>query len=52
VEYYGCSGMGEGAPCCTPRAIENAVYNAIGVRINETPITPIKVLEALGKAGE
>lgn len=49
---YGASGMGEGAPCCTPRAISNAVYNAIGVRINSTPLTPIKVLEALGKEGE
>lgn len=49
---YGCSGMGEGAPCCTPRAISNAVYNAIGVRINSTPLTPIKVLEALEKEGE
>jgi len=49
---FGCSGIGEGAPCCTPRALENAVYNAIGVRINSTPITPMKVLEALGKEGE
>jgi len=49
---FGCSGMGESAPCCTPRAISNAVYNAIGVRINSTPITPMKVLEALGKEGE
>ncbi|MDD3168247.1 MAG: molybdopterin-dependent oxidoreductase [Eubacteriales bacterium] len=49
---YGASGMGEGTPCCTPRAISNAVYNAIGVRINETPITPIKILNALRKDGE
>lgn len=48
---YGCSGMGEGAPCCTPRAIENAVYNAIGARISSTPVTPMKVLEALSKGG-
>jgi xanthine dehydrogenase molybdenum-binding subunit len=49
---FGACGMGEGAPCCTPRAIENAIYNAIGVRVKEFPITPIKVLEALGKDGE
>lgn len=49
---FGASGIGEAAPCCTPRAIENAVYNALGVRINDLPITPIKVLEALGKEGE
>jgi len=49
---FGAGGIGEAAPVCTPRAIENAVYNAIGVRINELPLTPIKVLEALGKDGE
>lgn len=49
---YGSSGMGEAAPCCTPRAIANAIYNAIGVRIDETAISPVKVLKALGKAGE
>lgn len=49
---FGASGIGEAAPCCTPRAVENAIYNAIGVRINELPITPMKVLEALGKDGE
>ncbi len=49
---YGCSGMGEAAPCCTPRAIANAIYNAIGVRINETAISPIKILNAMGKDGE
>ena len=49
---YGACGMGEGAGACTPRAIENAVYNAIGVRINDLPITPVKVLEALGKVGD
>lgn len=47
IGEYGCSGLGEAAPCCTPRAIANAVYNAIGIRINETAITPMKVLEAL-----
>ncbi|HET8569728.1 MAG TPA: molybdopterin cofactor-binding domain-containing protein [Candidatus Limnocylindria bacterium] len=30
-------------------AIANAVYDAIGVRFDETPITPDKVLAALGK---
>jgi len=49
---YGCTGMGEGSPCCTPRAIANAIYNAIGVRVDALPITPIKILEALGKEGE
>lgn len=53
---YGSSGMGEGAPCCTPRAISNAIYNAIGIRINETAVSPIKVLNAIaaqtGKDGD
>jgi len=47
---YGACGIGEGVLTCTPRAILNAVYNAIGVRINEIPATPQKVLAALGKA--
>ena len=46
---YGACGIGESVVTCTPRAVANAVYNAIGVRINETPITPDKVLKALGK---
>ena len=30
-------------------AIANAVYDAIGVRFDETPITAEKILDALGK---
>lgn len=46
---YGACGIGESVLCCTPRAIANAVYNAIGVRTDELPITPDKILKALGK---
>ncbi len=46
---YGACGIGEGTLTCTPRAIANAVYNAIGARIDELPITPEKVLQALGR---
>jgi CO/xanthine dehydrogenase Mo-binding subunit len=46
---YGACGIGEGTVTCTPRAILNAVYNAIGVRLNEIPLKPEKVLAALGK---
>ena len=46
---YGACGIGEGTVTCTPRAIANAVYNAIGRRIDEIPITPEKVLHALGR---
>jgi xanthine dehydrogenase molybdenum-binding subunit len=47
---YGACGIGEGAVTCAPRAILNAIYNAIGVRIDDIPIKPEKVLRALGKA--
>jgi 4-hydroxybenzoyl-CoA reductase subunit alpha len=30
-----------------PPAVANAVYNAVGVRIDEVPITPDKVMRAL-----
>jgi xanthine dehydrogenase molybdenum-binding subunit len=47
---YGACGIGEGAVTCAPRAILNAVYNAVGVRVDELPLRPEKVLAALGKA--
>ena len=42
---------GVGEPPCIPTlgAIANAVYNAIGVRIRELPITPDKILTALAE---
>jgi len=46
---YGACGIGEGTVTCTPRAVLNAIYNAIGVRINDIPVKPEKVLRALGK---
>jgi CO/xanthine dehydrogenase Mo-binding subunit len=46
---YGACGIGEGAVTCSPRAIANAIYNAIGARVDELPLTPEKVLRALGK---
>jgi CO/xanthine dehydrogenase Mo-binding subunit len=45
---FGACGIGEAALVCTPRAIANAVYNAIGIGVNDLPITPDKVLKALG----
>jgi CO/xanthine dehydrogenase Mo-binding subunit len=42
-------GMGESTIVAVAPAIANAVYNAIGVRIKSGPITPDKILEALGK---
>jgi xanthine dehydrogenase molybdenum-binding subunit len=46
---YGACGIGEGVLTCTPAAILNAIYNAIGVRIDDIPVKPEKVLTALGK---
>jgi xanthine dehydrogenase YagR molybdenum-binding subunit len=42
-------GIGEPANIATAPAIANAVYNAIGVRVRELPMTPATVLAALGK---
>jgi carbon-monoxide dehydrogenase large subunit len=44
---YGAKGLGEPALAPTAPAIANAVYDAVGVRIRELPITPDKVLKAL-----
>jgi len=44
---FGAKGVGEAANNCTAGTVANAVYNAIGIRFKEAPITPEKVLEAL-----
>ena len=44
---FGAKGIGEPAAAPTAPAIANAIYNAIGVRIKELPITPDKILAAL-----
>lgn len=44
---FGAKGVGEGAIIPTAVAIVNAVYDAVGVRIFDLPITPEKVLAAL-----
>lgn len=46
---FGAKGVGEGAIIPTAAALVNAVYNAIGVRFRSLPITPEKVLAALGE---
>jgi xanthine dehydrogenase YagR molybdenum-binding subunit len=45
----GVIGIGEPVTIPTAAAIANAVANALGVRVNSLPITPDKVLAALGK---
>lgn len=46
---FGAKGIGE--PGCVPTApaIANAIYDAIGVRITDLPITPERVLAAIKK---
>ena len=44
---YGAKDAGEGAQIAALPAIANAIYDAIGVRITELPITPGRVLDAL-----
>ena len=59
VEFYepaseyerGVIGLGEPPVISPGAAISNAVANAIGVRVPVLPITPIRVLEALGGNG-
>jgi xanthine dehydrogenase YagR molybdenum-binding subunit len=46
------AGIGEPATVPTAAAVANAVYNAIGVRIRELPITPARVLAALEAASK
>jgi 4-hydroxybenzoyl-CoA reductase subunit alpha len=50
---YGAKEVGQGPLLPIPPAVANAVYDAVGVRIDEIPVTPEKVLKALAakKAG-
>jgi 4-hydroxybenzoyl-CoA reductase subunit alpha len=44
---FGAKEVGQGPLLPVPPAVANAVYHAVGVRIDEVPITPEKVLKAL-----
>jgi 4-hydroxybenzoyl-CoA reductase alpha subunit len=44
---FGAKEVGQGPLLPIPPAIANAVYDAVGVRIDQLPITPEKVLAAL-----
>ena len=44
---YGALGIGEATPCPVSPAIANALYDAVGVRIYDLPLTPQKVLAAI-----
>jgi len=44
---FGAKGVGEAVMCPTAAAIANAVYDALGVRITELPLTQDRILKAL-----
>jgi len=46
---YGAKGLGEMGMVPSAAAVANAIYDAIGVRIKILPITPEKILIALGE---
>jgi 4-hydroxybenzoyl-CoA reductase subunit alpha len=44
---FGAKEVGQGPLLPIPPAVANAVFNAVGVRVDETPITPEKILAGL-----
>jgi hypothetical protein len=44
---FGAKECGQGPLLPVPPAVANAVYDAVGVRVDEVPITPEKVFKAL-----
>jgi carbon-monoxide dehydrogenase large subunit len=51
---FGIKGMGEGGAIAPPAVIVNAINDAmraLGARIDQTPATPDRVLEAIAAAG-
>ncbi len=44
---FGAKGVGELAAAPTAPAIANAIFDAVGVRIRDLPLTPEKILKAL-----
>ena len=49
ITNTGVIGLGEAAHVCSTAAIGCAVYNAFGVPVRDLPITPDRVLAALGR---
>ena len=49
INNLGTKGLGEPARVPASAAIANAIYNAIGVHVREIPMSPKRVLAALGR---
>ena len=47
---FGAKGLGENSVAPPVAALTNAIYDAIGIRFYQLPITPVKVLEAVNRA--
>lgn len=47
---YGAKGVGEVVSIPTPAAIANAIYNAVGLRLDSLPVDQEKILEFLRRA--
>ena len=48
---FGAKGVGETGTFAVSAAVANAIYDAVGVRIRELPITPERLLAALRRSG-
>ncbi len=46
---FGAKGAGEASSCSTIAAIANGIYDAVGVRITDLPITPEKIIREMKK---
>ena len=47
---YGAKGVGEPPLVPTAAAIANAVYDAVGVRLRELPMTPERIVQGMRRA--
>ena len=52
VGPFGAKGIGEPSVCSVAPAIANAVYDAVGVRIFDLPLTPERIMKALQSSGK
>jgi CO/xanthine dehydrogenase Mo-binding subunit len=48
---YGAKSVGEIGIDTPPAALANALWNAVGIRLRELPLTPEKILHAIRKKG-
>ena len=48
---FGARGIGEATTIPTAAAVANAVFNAVGVRIKELPMTPERILRGIKEQG-